>query len=297
MNSAETPVNSQKNERMHQLALSMYRTGELSAALKIWKRLKENDPNFPDIDRWINQASKPPYPASRTKPETDPTVFRTQRDLMSQYGNTPRMRAFVPKTGYSTAIKRFRHRNIVFAFLIAMLFGTFLSVRNNRSYMIQLNPVSKQLDCYQGMFFPFGWQKVRELEIGIDSNWTTLFKEKKLINRLKRGVRVNTVQKFDELIIEVFMGLGDQALMQMTIRSQQSAIYYFKQIEAAHFRGKVNKKIAQAFINLTRMKIEDGDQVDARFYFQEARSYDSSNPELNILGTRLSSNDSPKNYL
>ncbi|MCD4653347.1 tetratricopeptide repeat protein [bacterium] len=287
MNSVEGTDTGQKFERMHQLALTMYRSKDLSAALKIWRRIKEKKPDFPDIDKWISHASKPPYPPTATKPQTDPTVFRTQRELISQFGNSSRRRPFRPKS-LSTPMKpRLRHRNFVYVFLVLLLLYTVVSFRNNRAYMVQLIPNTTHLTCYQGVFFPLGWQKTMELEIGIENNWTQMFTDKKLINRLKHGISVHSLKEFDKLVIDVYMALGDESVKQMTIRSQQSAIYYFKKIESSDFRSLVSTKIAMAFINLADMKADDGDLDDAREYYQTARKYDHTHPALFELSERL----------
>ncbi|HPQ39113.1 MAG TPA: tetratricopeptide repeat protein [bacterium] len=280
MTPAENSNADSKYPRMHQLALTMYRSGDYSAALKIWRRLKEQKPDFPDIDAWIQRAAKPPYPATTQKPQTDPTVFRTQRELMSRYGNIARRRSFHPRNTPGPLYRRFRDRNLVYTFLILFVFFLLLSIRNNRTYAIRLNPESQVLDCYQGNFFPLGMQKTSEIKVGIDSDWAVRFKNRELIRKLENGIRVHSLDSFDQTVIDIYMALGDDMLKQMTIRSQQSAIYYYKRIESAQYRHRVAMKLAEAFVNLATMALNDGQYQEAREYYETARSYDPSHPDL-----------------
>jgi len=289
MNSGEEKKPEQKFERLHQLALAMYRNKDFSAALKIWRRLKERNPDFPDIDKWIDYASRAIQPETRSKPKTDPSVFRTQRELMSEYGTSARKRQFRPKPSSVPMKRRLRHRNVVYISLIFLLLYTLLSFRNNRTYMVKLNVVSYNLDCFQGLFFPVGWERTMELEIGIDSNWTDIFTDQKLIKKLSKGITVHSLKSFDDLIIEVFMDLGNEALRKMTVRSQQSAIFYFKKVESAHFKDLVSTKIALAFIHLSNMSADSGDFDEAGEYYREARKYDHTHPDLFKLSDRLGS--------
>lgn len=292
MSSAQSGDVENKFERMHQLALTMYRSGDSGAALKIWRRIQEKSPDFPDIGKWIQRAARPPYPPSTPKQQTDPTVFRTQRELMSNYGHTARRRQFRPKIGVDGMNPRFRHRNIVYLMLVLGVLCIFLSIRNNRSYHVVLNPVTSRLDCYQGLFFPFGNQLTNELEVGIDRDWTDIFQENADLERLRRGITVHSTKSFDQLMIEVYMNLGNEALKQVQNRSQQSAIYYFKRIEAASFREMVKTKIAEAFLNLAELSITSGDMENATLYYQSARGYDHSHPRLFDVQERISRSSS-----
>ncbi|MBN1296179.1 tetratricopeptide repeat protein [bacterium] len=318
---AETSGMDHKYPRMHQLALTMYRNGDIGAAFKIWQRLKEQCPDFPEIDKWLQRVSNPVVRAngpenrtqqpvgpagssesrtdpseSRTDPSesrTDPSVFRMQRDLMGWYGASPRKHTFRPRSSGLPMIRRFRDRNVVYTFLILSVLVLFLSVRNNRSYMLRLNPDTHGVDCYQGNFFPLGWQKTAEIDVGIHPDWHMRFKDRHLIRTLQSGIRVRSLTALDGLVIDLYMTLGDEMLQQMTVLSQQSAIFYYKRIENARYRDRVAAKIAHAFANLARMYLHDGDYNEARRCLASAQSYDPANPDVLALVQEISRNAPP----
>ncbi|MBN1878497.1 hypothetical protein JW823_00120 [bacterium] len=271
---------SQKNQRLHEMALAMYRTGDLHAAQKIWRRLQEQDPGFPDIDKWlekVNQALKRSIP-NRQQP--DPSVFRTQRELMANHGQGPRRRVFHPQKSHIQLEKGIRHRHIVAIFMIIILLILLLSIRNNRSFLIQLNPKTNALVCYQGNFFPVGWQKTLDIDVGIEPDWINYVDDQAIIKDLQKGIIVHSLKKFDERIIDVFMTLGDESLLQMTERGQQSAIYYFKRISSARYETLVREKIAKAFLNLFQITMISRDYEAAARYLDSSKKYVPSNPEL-----------------
>ena len=276
-----------KLERMHEMALAMYRTGEYHAALKIWRRLQDQKSDFPDIDKWLDRVTQAIQAEIRGKPSPDPSVFRTQREIMVNNGQGPRRHIFHPRKSHVQLNKGIRHRHIVSIFLIILLAILLLSIRNNRSYMLILNPISKKLDCYQGNFFPLGWQKTLELSIGIENDWILDVKNQEIIRELYKGIVVHSVDRFNEQIVEIFMTLGDESLRQMNERSQQSAIYYYKRISSAQFEERVMDKIVRAFINLAFIEIAAKDYESAQNYLDSAREYNQNDPDIILTQREL----------
>ncbi len=168
-----------------------------------------------------------------------------------------------------------------------MLMVFLLSIRNNRSYLIQLNPQTYKLECYQGSFFPVGWRKTLVLDVGIETDWVKYVEEQDIIRKLLRGITTHSVNRFNEQIVSIFVMLGDESLTQMTERGQQSAIYYYKRVVEARFADLVTDKIIRAFLNCAKIKMATKDYEGAQSYLDSARDYDQNNPELLIIQREL----------
>jgi hypothetical protein len=265
---------------LHTMARAMYQDREYDAALKIWIRIKEQKPGFQNVDKWILLASQH---SSHSKPAQEgagPSVYRTQRNLLAQSGQGSRNRVFQPRASHVRLKKGLRHRHIFMLLLIVFLIIILFSLRNSRSFLIQLNPRTANLECYQGNFFPYGWQKIMELEIGIEQDWMDYVENKELIRSLRKGVTVHNEEDFNDQIIEIFLNLGDESFRQMTERGQQSAIYYYKRVFDADFEHLVVDKIVKAFINLARIMIVSNDFGAAQKYLDRARDYNYPDSEL-----------------
>lgn len=273
MNASLGTETDKKLNRMHTMALGLYRGGDHHSALKIWRRIQETKSDFPEIEKWIDNANRMLQAQIPQKNVPSPSVFREQRDIMAHHGQGPRRRVFHPKTSHVRLKNSVRHRHVFYVFLILVFSIVLLSVRNNRSYLIMLNPVTHKLDCFQGNFFPVGWQRTLELEVGIESDWVKYVGDQDIISRLKKGIKTRSAKRFDEILIEVFMTLGDESLVQMTERGQQSAVYYYRRISEARYSEQVSQKIVRAFINLVRIKITEKDYENARKYLKLAHEH------------------------
>lgn len=269
------------------MAGAMYQDGEYDAALKIWIRIKEQNPGFPNIDKWILLASRHSRHPSPAPTDISPSVYRTQRNLLAQSGQGSRNRIFQPRTSHVRLKKGLRHRHIFMILLIVSLIIILFSVRNSRSFLIQLNPKTARLECYQGSFFPYGWQKIMELEIGIEQDWMGYVENKELIRSLRKGVTVHNEDDFNNQIIQIFLNLGDESFLQMTERGQQSAIYYYKRVFDADFETLVVDKIVKAFINLARIMIVSNDYAAAQKYLDKARDYNYPDADIFIVQKSL----------
>ncbi len=284
MNSSFRNQLSDKLEKMHMKAMSFYNSGNYDAALKVWQNIKNIDPGFKSIDRYI-VVSTQKLKSSESAPRS--STFRMQRDLMAKNGAGPRKRVFHPGVIHSDEHTRLRHRHIALLVVIFAISMLYLSVRNNRTYMIVLNTQTHNLDCFQGSFFPYGWQKFMELEIGIEHDWVSYVENRDVIRKLERGVAVRSRDAFDEQIIELFITLGDEAARQMTERAQQSAIYYYNRVYDASYQDRVVNKIIDSFVNLARIKIQAEDYRLAERYLQNAGRFKKQTPELLMVQKEL----------
>lgn len=273
----------QKKKQMNDMAMAMYRSGDFLTAQKIWLRLNEQDPDYPGIGEWLDRVNLALKKRAGDRPKPDPSVFRTQRDLLANLGQSPRRQIFRPKTSHVQLEKGIRHRHIVGIFAVAFLAILLLSIRNNRTYLLQLNQRTSRLECYQGNFFPVGWKKTLDLEIGIESDWIKYVENRAIIRKLEQGVRVRSVKAFDHSIIDIFMTLGDESLRQMTERGQQSAIYYFKRVADAASEIDVTDRIVRAFVNLSLIKIASRDFESAQRYLNSAREYNAADPGIALV--------------
>jgi tetratricopeptide (TPR) repeat protein len=280
-------TNQYEREKLNELykkAMSLHNRGDYESALKIWNTIKKSDSKFEGIDRCIFVTSQK---INQSKSVTNSSAYRTQRNLMTQDGRGPRKRVFQPFSTHVSKPAKIRHRHIVLILLVVFLGLFYLSARNNRTHMIVLNPKTNNLDFYQGNFFPYGWQKSMELEIGIEHDWVAYVENREIIQNLQKGVIVRSRDSLNELIIDTFMTLGDESARQMTERAQQSAIYYYRRVYDASFEDRVVEKIVKSFVNLARIKIIAEDYRLAERYLESANRYDNDAPDLLMVQKEL----------
>ncbi|MGB3976856.1 MAG: hypothetical protein WBM02_10710 [bacterium] len=273
MNNSDKTLLDDKLMRLHAMAEAMYNDGEYAAALKIWSRIKAQNPNFTKIDSRILLASQKVAQTKKSPNKTAPAAYHAQRNLFVENGQSRQHHVFQPRYSGVKLKKGLRHRHVFLLMLIVSLVLVLLSFRNHRSFLIIVNPKTAKLDCYQGDFFPFGQRKIMELDAGIELDWVDYVENKDLIRLLKKGITVYNQDQFNNRIIEIFMNLGDESLHQMTERGQQSAIYYYKRVFDADFEHLVVEKIVKAFVNLARIKIVSRDFTAAQRYLDSAANF------------------------
>lgn len=283
MSNLDNVVSDDKLMRLHSMAVAMFNEGEHAAALKIWSHIKAQNPNFAKIDNWILKASQKMPGTKKTSAKTPPSPYRTQRNLLIENGQSIRSHTFQPRYSGVKLKKGLRHRHVFLLILIVTFLLVLFSFRNHRSFLIIVNPKTNKLDCYQGDFFPFGQQKIMEMDVGIELDWIDYVENKDLIRSLKKGVTVQSQEQFNNRFIEIFMNLGDESLRQMTERGQQSAIYYYKRVFDADFEDLVVEKIVEAFINLARIKMVSKDFSAAQKYLDSASNFNYRPEDIFIV--------------
>ncbi len=285
---------SQKFDRLHQLALTLYRNGQRETALHYWMKIKDEFPEFPDIDEWIDAASRPIHnPKSTPPPSPDPSVFRQQKEMINRAKRGDRIgHTFTPKPGLELPRQYFRHRHIGLIFLIGFFVYLLASFNNNRSVLFKLYPETGRVTYSQGSFFPYGWEKGTELSIGLEPGWEQDLDDPELTNTLIHGLRIKNSGDFDQLLITLYQKLGRKALHVQSIEKQQQAIYYFKKIEKAKYLDLVKDELSQGFLNLATLYWEQNQDIrSAAQYLQIARYYAPSNPGIDHLQEKLSETD------
>ncbi|MBN1354946.1 hypothetical protein JXA40_01615 [bacterium] len=280
---------SEKNERLHQIALSLFRNGDSETAIRCWNKIRSVDPAFPEINRWLRSARlKAESSSTGVPPGNERWVFKTQLDLAEHYGHKlPNKTRFTFRSGGTLPVKRIRHRHIAYALLVGMALFFWISARNMRSYLLIQQPESGDISCYRGTFFPYGWEKIDTLKIGLSENWEQDLDDARLANSLIHGYKIRGADELDSTIIHLYKSLGKKALTIKTIEQQELAIYYFSRIEKAAYRNLVLNDLATAYVNLARLHYERGNRSQALKHVATARRYIPDFPGAEQLLSRI----------
>ncbi len=270
-----TDLNS-KHLRLHQIALSLHRDGDNNSALRCWKKIRTENPGYPGIDKWIAAASSAFFEEEKTRnTPVSPSVFKTQKDIMDQHSSRRSTSfRFRPKPVQSGRTRIIRHRHVAYIFLVFMLLFVILSLQNKRSCLLVLQPETGVLYCYQGTFFPYGWEKSDEISVGLQPGWESDLEDEKTQFSLLKGIKLKGGNEFDELLIDLYQKLGQHALKQRTIEHQREAIYYFKKIEEANFHEIIRWDLGTAYFNLASLYLEVRRDPDTALeHLQQVKKY------------------------
>ena len=285
----------QKHERLHLLAVSLFKSKDYRSALECWSRIKKENPEFPGLSKWILKASQETISEANTKSQVHQDnrnrqkTFKTRMETAERYGNKlPHKMRFHPIRIRALPKRRIRHRHIAFIMLLIVFLVLALSILNKSRYLLLLNPENGHLVCMQGTFFPYGWEKNTHFLIGLRKGWEEDIDNPVLKKTLIRGIKIYSQNQLDAKIISLFTILGERSLEKMTIQNQMEAIYYFKRIENAGFLDKVRWQIATAFYNLAKLYIEkENDFRSAMEYTEKARDYSPTYPGIDDLQSKI----------
>jgi len=247
---AENSNGTDKYERLHQLALSLQSSGNHESALRCWNKIKSENPGFPEINNLVSIASEATLNDGAGNKSISPSVYRTQKRIIDHFNQRKSTSfQFHPIRDHKPRRRILRHRHIAFLLLIGFCLFLVSSLRNKRAYLLVLEPDTGIVQCYQGTFFPYGWQRPEDINIGLEPGWETSVSDENLRRDLVSGMRLEGAEEFDETLIKLFQHLGQNALKKHDIDSQRKAIYYFKQIEKADFTELIAWDIATAWQN------------------------------------------------
>jgi tetratricopeptide (TPR) repeat protein len=284
-----TQMGEDKNERLHQIALSLFRNNDNESALKCWKRIIKDDPDFPDIDRWIESARKRIHQSFADPEESNRRrMFRSQMTLAEHYGyKLSNKTRFQIRSIDAMPMKRIRHRHIAYLLMIGFFIFLWGSARNFRTFLLVHNHESGDLLCYKGTFFPYGWELEDELTVGLTEGWENDLGNPSLTRALFEGIKIHGIKALDNKIIEIYKALGSSALATHTIEKQELAIYYFSRIEKARYGNQVSADLASAYFNLAGLHSELQDKTNALKYLSTAKKYKPTYPGLKNLHTEI----------
>jgi len=291
MGNSEQVSTDKKFELLHQIALTLFQDGDTISALRCWKKIKVESPEFPNIDRWIETAiSKDQQNKSSNSAQVDRSVFRKQLEIAEKRGNpVPSQSRFHPYRRDGFKIPRIRHRYIALLLLLGGITCFTLSIKNKQTYKLVLTPNTGKVTCYQGTFFIYGWEKADNLSIGLQQGWEEDLEDLKLKNSLLSGITLFGETELDETLIKFYKMLGQKALQRNSIENQMEAIYYFSQIVKAGYRDKIAWDMATAYYNLADIHFQNlKDYTSARKFLASAREYVNNYPGINNLQKKLS---------
>lgn len=280
-----------KHRRLHQIALSLHREGDNNSALRCWKKIRLENPDYPGIDKWIAVAASAFLDEKKSNNKhVSPSVYRKQKEIMDSYSaRRSTSFRFRPKPAQNGRPRVLRHRHIAYLFIVFMLLFVILSLKNKRSCLLILQPDTGILTCYQGTFFPYGWEKGDEISVGLQPGWESDLEDEDTRIGLLTGIKLKGGVEFDNLLIDLYQKLGHHALKQHTIQRQREAIYYFKKIEEANFHEVIRWELGTAYYNLASLYLEvNRDPVTALELLQQVRKYIPSYPGASELYDKIS---------
>ncbi|GEM_PF-5785638 len=210
--------------------------------------------------------------------------------MRDQNAEAPTLTPFDSKTFYYEFLTRryFRHRHIAFAIFFFLLLLAIASINNRMSLKLVLTPSTGLLNCYQGILFPFGWEKIDEYAVGLEPGWEKLIADTKLGDQLTRGISLRHPNQIEPYLIRILIQLGKHSLNNPTIDRQREAIYYFQKVEALGKRSDVASDLAAAYFNLATLIFEqDRNAAEAERLLNRSRQYATSYPGVEELASRL----------
>ncbi len=197
---------------------------------------------------------------------------------------------FDSKTYYYDFLTRryFRHRHIAFAIFVCLVLLAIASINNRMSLKLVLTPSTGLLSCYQGILFPFGWEKIGEYAVGLEPGWEKLIADTKLGDQLTHGISLRHPNQIEPYLIRILIQLGKHSVNNPTIDQQREAIYYFQKVEDLGRRSEVAPDLAAAYFNLATLIYEqDRDVEEAERLLKRSRDYAANYPGVDELASRL----------
>ena len=284
MDQLKTNCGTEKNQRLLELALSLDRNGQHKKSLEMLLQIKLDEPNFSKLDYWITTVKNNVVEEARSRRTSNNIrkAYRQQFDIAHEYGHqVPSKWRFKPKFREFSGTYRIRNRHVAYALIVFLLFVAWASVRNMRKFMLVVTPMTGELTCFKGTFFPYGWEKADQITVGLQPGWEDELENPKLAKQLQNGQIIIGTKKLDAAILNLYKTLGTNALKTKTIENQRIAIYYFKRIEHAQLRKEIAQEMAEAYYNLANLTYREvKDANAARQYLYTAQSYFPNYPGI-----------------
>ena len=295
MSEISSNYQTEKYHRLHKLAMSLYENGQFKPALNCWLKIQIEAPQYPNLNYWINQTRKKMEDTSEdvNSRKALRSAYKMQLEIAERYGHRIaakhrfRVKPHPPKV---SILRRIKHRYIALVLIIFGLLVTWASVRNMRHFLIVLEPRSGKLMVYQGMFFPYGWDQLDSLNIGLIPGWEEELESNDLKVKLRSGMRIHGSSNLDSTILDLYRRLGHNALKKQSVEKQQEAIYYFSRIEKANFSQKVAWDMASAYFNLASLHLKKNrDPQSAQKFLSNVTRYVPNYPGIDTLKSQIES--------